>query len=399
MPFYPISVKQICSKKKNITAVLCFSLLITLSVFLIHPAMAAEVEKEKGTKKKVEKKEVKKKRAPRAVPVSVAEVEEREVRLALKMVGSTIPFRKSKVAAQMSGVVSAVHFEPGQMVLKGAKLVSLDRSNILLSIKAAKSVLSTSELRLAEARKKLTRSSTLKETNAISQTGYETDLFKVRTLELDLVRVKSELERLNRNLRLMTVHAPFQGFVINKKTEIGQWIRTGEPVALMVDLSKIIVEARLPERYIEEVKQGMRVLVSFDALGGQEFEGIIDSVLPVADVGSRTFPLQISLPNPDLRIKGGLLARVSISGNSRIALLIPKDALVLDKGKASVIVIRKNKTRQITVKIGQAYGHMVEITGRVKKGDKVVVKGNERLYPGQTVKIVFDESEKRTEKQ
>lgn len=398
MAFFPISAKQILIKKKNVTAVLCFSLLITLSVFLIFPAMAADVEKEKGTKKKVEKKETKK-RAPRAVPVSVAEVEEREVQLALKMVGSTVPYRESRVAAQMGGVVSAVHFEPGQMVLKGAKLVSLDRSNILLSIKAAKSVLSTSELRLAEARKKLSRSSTLKETKAISQTGYETDLFKVRTHEQDLVRVKSELERLHRNLRLMTVHAPFQGFVIDKKTEIGQWIRTGEPVALMVDLSIIIVEARLPERYIEEVKQGMQVLVSFDALGGKKFEGIIDSVLPVADVGSRTFPLQISMPNPDLRIKGGLLARVTISGNSRTVLLVPKDALVLDKGRATVIVIRKNKTRQIGVKLGQAYGHMMEITGRVKKGDKVVVKGNERLFPGQTVKIVFDESDVRTEKQ
>ena len=131
--------------------------------------------------------------------------------------------------------------------------------------------------------------------------------------------------------------------------------------------------------------------VHFDALPDRKYKGIVDAIIPRADRAGRTFPVRIEIPNPKGTIKTGMLGRVTLPvGNSHKAILIPKDALVLSGVGKSVYVVNDQTAHLVQVKTGSAHGSLIEVEGNLKAGQQVVVRGNERLRPGQPVKVVGD---------
>jgi len=323
-----------------------------------------------------------------AAPVVVAPIEKKTVALSLKLVGTATANRVSRVAAEVAGLVKTVNFKKGDLINRGDTLVTLDQTDQELSLRAYQAKLASADIRLDEARKDLQRSASLKKAHTISAHNYEKDLFNVRTLEQEVAHARVEAARLADRIKRMTVRAPFTGFIINQHTEIGQWLNPGAPVVTLMDLSTIKVLVFLPERYLSEIAVGSSASIKFDAFKGETFTGQVSAVIPAAEEKSRNLPVEISLPNLDGRIKAGLLARVSLSGSPREVHLVPKDALVLNKGKATIFIVNKEAAVPVPVRIGEAHGQQVEIFGKIVPGQMVVVQGNERLWPGQKVTIV-----------
>ncbi|MBW2142148.1 MAG: efflux RND transporter periplasmic adaptor subunit [Deltaproteobacteria bacterium] len=323
-----------------------------------------------------------------AAPVVVAPIEKKTVALSLKLVGTATANRVSRVAAEVAGLVKTVNFKKGDLIDRGDTLVTLDQTDQELSLRAYQAKLASADIRLDEARKDLQRSASLKKAHTISAHNYEKDLFNVRTLEQEVAHARVEAARLADRIKRMTVRAPFTGFIINQHTEIGQWLNPGAPVVTLMDLSTIKVLVFLPERYLSEIAVGSSASIKFDAFKGETFTGQVSAVIPAAEEKSRNLPVEISLPNLDGRIKAGLLARVSLSGSPREVHLVPKDALVLNKGKATIFIVNKEAAVPVPVRIGEAHGQQVEIFGKIVPGQMVVVQGNERLWPGQKVTIV-----------
>ena len=194
-------------------------------------------------------------------------------------------------------------------------------------------------------------------------------------------------------LKKTRVVAPFDGWVIKEFTEVGQWIQAGGPIVELVDLSRVQVEVPLPERYVGEIKVGASVTATFDGLRGFQAKGRVFSVLAQADRNSRTFPIKVELPNADLMIKSGLVSRVILQvGAPYEALVIPKDALVLRGGAEFVFVMKDASVSQVPVVAVNHVNNEVEINGQLEPGMMVVVEGNERLFPGQTVRVLEEES-------
>jgi membrane fusion protein (multidrug efflux system) len=147
----------------------------------------------------------------------------------------------------------------------------------------------------------------------------------------------------------------------------------------------------VPERYVPAIKKGDQAEVTFDALPGRTFKGAIDAVILRADEAARTFPVRIKISNPDGAIKPGMLGCATLpAGNLHRALLVPKDALVLSGTRKTVFVVINQTARLVPVEIGAAYGPLIEVKGDLKPGLEVVVRGNERLRPGQPVQIISD---------
>ena len=193
--------------------------------------------------------------------------------------------------------------------------------------------------------------------------------------------------------RKARVVAPFDGWVIKEFTEVGQWIQAGGPIVELVDLSRVQVEVPLPERYVGEIKVGASVIATFDGLRGFQVKGKVFSVLAQADRNSRTFPIKVELPNADLMIKSGLVSRVILQvGAPYEALVIPKDALVLRGGSEFVFVMKDAIVSQVPVVAVNHVNHEVEINGQLEPGMMVVVEGNERLFPGQPVRVLEEAS-------
>jgi len=321
-------------------------------------------------------------------PVSAVPVEQQNVNLNLTLVGESAANRTSRVAASVEGVVLKVNFKPGGFVQGGAALIELDQTSLRLVLQSAQAALAAAEIKLEQARKNLERSESLIQSKAISDTTYEKDHFAVKAAEQDAVRAEAEVERLKDRIRQTSVRSPFTGFIVEQHTEAGQWLSPGAPVATLVDLSVIKIKASLPERYLNEVKINDPAQVTFDSLGSHVYTGLVTSLIPMAEAASRSLPLEVSLKNEKGVIKAGLLARVSLKGAVRRVLLVPKDALVLDKGKAAVFVVKDNKALQVPVVPGESYGSKVEVSGKIEPGQMVVVQGNERLRGGQAVRII-----------
>lgn len=325
---------------------------------------------------------------PRPALITVAPAVEKTVSLELEFVGTSRARRTSRVASEVEGRVKKVHFSPGDFVKIGSVLVELDETSYRISLTAAQAMLSSARLKLAEARKRLKRSISLKKAKTISIQNYENTLLNVWTLEQETARAEAETARLENRISRMKILAPFNGYILSQNTEIGQWAAPGSVMVTLIDLSKIKVQIFLPERYLESVRTGDSAIVTFPALGYEKFTGSLKTIMPSAANGTRSLPAEIVLSNKSGRIKAGLSANVVLKSTPHKALLIPKDALILNQHKTTVYVVNQGKARPVTVQTGESYGNDIEIKGLIKPGQLVVVKGNERLRPGQAVKIV-----------
>jgi RND family efflux transporter MFP subunit len=218
---------------------------------------------------------------------------------------------------------------------------------------------------------------------------------------------EAELKRLQELKDNYTIRAPFSGYVTAKSTELGQWVARGETVLEIIQLDPIELVVPVPQTYIQSLQQTLEkhrasnaklmAQVMVDSLP-QLLEGEVVTSIPQADLRSRSFPVKIRLKNPQTPsghlLKAGMLARATLFiGDEADIMLVKKDALVLGGQDKSVYVVSKDpKTdatiaRLVPVEVGASIEDWIQIIGDVKPGDQVVVVGNERLRPGQSIAV------------
>ena len=159
-------------------------------------------------------------------------------------------------------------------------------------------------------------------------------------------------------------------------------------MAEVVDINQVRIQVPVPERFIAKLKIDDSVTVRLDALPQFQAKGKILYIISQADVTSRTFPVRIGLENPDHLLKSGMMARVSLAvGAPVLTKVVPIDALIIQGGQYQVFVVNGSKAESVRVQVGIITGGLAEIRGPVEVGQQVVTRGNERLRPGQPVRI------------
>jgi RND family efflux transporter MFP subunit len=382
-------------------------------------------------------------------PVEVTPVIEREVAAQIDLVGSVEPLRRSVVASGALGLVTAFDVNEGDYVKAGQELARLRTRTLEIQKAAAAAVLAQAKQELAEleagsrpeeieraraalaaaearARWALTRQQrvqSLVSRDAASEDQLEDVVSLLDQSREDVARLKAdyelmrlgpraekkaqararvqeaeaELNRVEDDIEKRIVRAPFDGYVVAEHTEVGQWLDEKAPVVELVDLSTIEVQIMVPERYITVLRAGAAVTTQVDAAGEKPFEGMVARIVPQGDAESRHFPVKIRVPNrldgqrPVLQAGMSAMVRMPV-GERRKSLLVPKDALVLQAGKSVVYVVdaKSDPPSAVAVSVvpGAAHDSLTEIRGNLRVGQQVVVRGNERLTPGQALKIV-----------
>ena len=225
---------------------------------------------------------------------------------------------------------------------------------------------------------------------------------KIAQAEARAAIAQEEVNRLEDLLKKHTIVTPFDGFVVAEHTEMGQWIKSGELVAEVEDLSQVEVEAQVLENYLDYVKPGEPARVELAALPNQLFVGTVTTIVPKADERSRNFPVKIRLQNKfDAQgvpvIKSGMFARVWLPVEKRESVLLaPNDAIVMGGPQPMVFVADRTSpgsadavVRPVPVQLGSAFDSGIEvIADGLTAGQELVIEGNERLRPGQAVRIV-----------
>lgn len=378
--------------------------------------------------------------------VEVAEVVQREVRMGRSFVGTVASPQQAVVGSEVSGLVVELLARKGSRVSKGDVLARLRARTLEIQIEAARATLDLrdQELRelengtrpeeIAQARARVGQAravlelsrwkaaSALKahERNSISdielmeaqlpEKGAEQRLAEMEAA-LDLAvagprkeriaqararvaTAQADVDRLSDDLDRHAIRAPFDAYVLAERTEVGQWLGVGAPVVELASLREVEVTLPVIEDYISEIRVGRKVKVTFEALEGREFDGTVVAVVPFADVRARTFPVKISVVNEEAGgtplLKVGMMARTSMAvGHKKMSLLVPLDALVLGGPMGTVVytVDQEGAARLVPVKTGLPFDGLIQVEGPLQPGAKVVVKGNERLFPGQPVRI------------
>lgn len=389
-------------------------------------------------------------------PVWVAPVSQNSYSGNMTVVGTFVPSNVAVLGSAADGRVSEFPVEAGDRVQAMQPVAQLLTTTIELEHAAAAAELKLREAELAElkngaraeekeqaqaaldaaeARKtyfQLRRQrleSLANRTNAVSAEEFEeavshseeaNQIYLQRKAELSLVlagpraedidqaqaRVDiqaANVERLADQMAKYTVKSRLEGYVTAEFTEVGQWLKRGDPVVEISALDEVDLEVYVVEQQIPFIELGAEVEVKIDALR-RTFPGKIRAVVPKADVKTRTFPVMIRVKNEVIEgvpvIKAGMLATVELPVRAETAsLLVPKDAVVL--GGQSPVVFRVTAEQEggesgtvspVPVKLGTPLSDWIEVEGKLSVGDWVVVRGNERLRPEQAVRITQRDS-------
>lgn len=344
--------------------------------------------------------------------------------------GETAKKEPGQVLAQLETRTLSLQIDTANTLLTLAKDAAAElAANLPREIELAESKLVEAKARVEFSEKDLERQNRLKaQDGVVSETEYEqaltqhqvntqiaaqagselarlkaTSELRLRQVESRIKAAEQEILRLEDLKSKYTLRAPFNGYVINKLTEVGAWVRSGDPIAEIVHLDNLEFEFAVPQQYMGEIQRsfeegGASLKARIEIEGLREtIEGQVDTIVPQADLRSRTLPVRAKIANVERGglplLRPGMIGRASLSfGERREVILVKKDALVL--GGATPIVYKlvkngdKTTVAQVPVKAGTSVGSWIEVSGNLQPTDQVVIQGNERLRPDQEVSIL-----------
>lgn len=339
---------------------------------------------------------------PPATPVGVAEVGERTSRQTVPVVGRLVARQSGLVAAKEAGAVEQFAVNVGDRVEAGAVLARLDTDSAELEVDLAQAdvqqraaALDEARSRLALAQQELQRLSSLRRSAAFSQarfddkseevTGYS---HSVSVAQAMLTSAEARLALAEVALRDATVRAPYPGVVTERHTEIGAYVARGAPVVSLLNDRDLEIEAEIPF----DLVQGLDVGATIDAQIDSEVRvsAAVRAIVPSENTRTRTRPARFVLPQ-DSQETVPLAAGQSVTlfipeGPETRVLAVPKDAVLNTPTGTTVFVVVDGVAQPRPVSLGRAVGDAFIVQDGLSDGETVVIRGNERLRPGQPVR-------------
>jgi len=324
-------------------------------------------------------------KGPPPILVAVAEVKAGTVSPQVEFLGTVYYAEVSDVAAEVAGLVESVKIEDGQRVKAGQPLVELRADLLAKRLEATRSshqqVLA--ELKIAEI--ELGRRQKLFEKGSISEQSYDDNRFRARALERRANSLNAEVERIELEIQKAVIRAPFDGIVIRRSVDRGEWLAEGKTVAVLARDDVIDIMVEVPELYIRQVRSGGKVRIR---IGEIDFEGTVMALIPRGDAATRNFPVKIRAANRSSFIEGMSATVWLPTAKTRSAFIVSRDALISSSGRTVVFVVQDSKARALPVTVIAYEGTDVGIAAEgLQEGVRVVVKGNERLRDGQEVVV------------
>lgn len=279
---------------------------------------------------------------------------------------------------EVSGRVAAIGFAEGQRVRRGQLLVQLDDT------------LQRAQLRQAEAqagiaRTELQRNRELVAQNFVSQSAVDQSAAALEVAQAQVALAQAQLAR-------MRIEAPFDGQAGLRQFDRGDYVKDGADLVNIEDSSQMLVDYRLPERYVARVRPGLAVEVTLDALPGRPFAGRIEALDSQVDADGRSLLVRARLDNRDGALKPGMFARARTTlGARENALVVPEEALVPQGGKQYLIKVvdgpQGKQSQRIEAQLGVRIAGHAEVLQGLAEGDLVVTAGQARLMRGDALPL------------
>ena len=345
--------------------------------------------------------------APPVLAQQTAAVDVDEVRIeplsqTVPVIGRLVARQSGIVAARIGGPVADMRVSVGDRVKKGEILAVLDtarlqRQRALLAADVAEAA---AQINLAESllvlrRQEMARLDGLKNSVAFSKGRHEDMRQQVVVEQSSVGAAMARKERAEANLALAEidlyyaeVRAPYDGAVTIEHTETGSWVTNGGPVVSMVGDRQLEIEADVPASRIPALESGMVVSIELD--DGSLHQAVVRAVVPEENPLTRTRQVRFTpddeMADRTLAVNESVVLQVP-AGPYREVVTVHKDALITRQGQTFVYIAADGKANIRPVEIGTAVGGRFEIISGVASGELAVIRGNERLRPGQDVTV------------
>jgi len=312
----------------------------------------------------------------------------------LQAIGTLVPVNGTDVTTESGGIVTAILFESGQRVAKGARLLTLDAASERGEHRRLQAQAELAELNRARREK-------LYKLEAISKSDYDAAVSEANA-------AKAAVEGQAAKLAQKEIRAPFSGELGIRRVNVGQLLNPGMPIVTLQSLDPIDFDFALPEQYTGVVQPGYKVGVKVDSYPDLVFEGKVLAIEPRVDEATRNFQLRARLPNPDLQLRAGQFGSVTLQlPGERKLVVVPRTAINYSSYGTSVFVVQKKKDAapppekqdpnappytdlevvQRFVKTGDARGDFVAVVEGLKEGEQVATSGLLKLRNEQPVII------------
>ncbi len=292
---------------------------------------------------------------------------------------------KSRLASESDGLITHVYFDEGDYVKKGAILIQIDTQILNANIRASKASIKELKFSLERAQRDFERYKVLLEKQSVSKQKYDEFYFQKMQLEQKLVSLESTLKAQTIAKSKKSLRAPFNGYIARRSIQVGEWLKEGSEVALLINPEKIDILIHLPSSYIQTKAKDDLLDVS---INDKIYKAKILGQLLEGDEKTRTFPLKLRLLPTKDKFFNGMQARISLEkSHEQDVLLVSRDALIKRFGKDVVFVVKENKAIMIPVQVIGFEGKDVAVSSNeLQIGDDAITKGNERIYPNQEIK-------------
>ena len=318
---------------------------------------------------------------PEAVTTVVARQE--SWRPVLSAIGSVAAVNGVTVSADLPGIVESIGFDSGRAVRSGDALVRLDARPELAQLVAAEARRDLDRLNLDRARGLLNE-------RVVSQADYDAAVAAHDQSQAAVGEIRVTIER-------KSVRAPFSGILGIRRVNLGQYLKSGDPVVSLQSIDPIYVNFSVPQQDLAKVRAGGEIRVATGETRGVEREGKITAIDSIVDESTRNVQVQATLANPGARLRPGMFVNVKVVLDTKSPVVpLPGSAISYAPYGDSVYIVEDLKgpdgktyrgVRQQFVKLGGARGDQVAVLSGVKPGEEVVSSGGFKLRNGAAVLV------------
>ncbi|MGI9437511.1 MAG: efflux RND transporter periplasmic adaptor subunit [Geminicoccaceae bacterium] len=315
------------------------------------------------------------------------------------VLGRIVTKQQGEVAAGVGGRVAVVNVDVGDRVDRGAPLVELDAEPLQFGLDLANAEYETAladqatasaEIELLES--EFARLARLKESAAFSKAQLEDKLRQIQVAKKKLAAATARLGQYqakqkasSRDLDDTVVNAPYAGVVSRRLVSPGAYVRQGDPVVALIDDQSLEIEADIPVDQLTALVAGTELSVT---IAGQDLQATVRAIVPEENPLTRTRAVRLTPRFDDRSERFAVAQSVMVNvpiGMSREAITVNKDGVIQRPNGAIVFLVKDQAAAPQQVRLGTAVGGRFEVLGGLNEGDLVVIRGNERLRPGQAV--------------
>lgn len=276
----------------------------------------------------------------------------------IELYGRTAPNRQARLGAEVAGKIVSLNIEKGQTVKLGQVIASIDKRDLGIQLKRAQAMLLVKE-------KEFNAAKSLKSRGLQGEVAFA-------TAQAALVDARANLSNVQTALRNTEVKAPFDGIVDHHFVELGDFVGIGDPIATVIDLDTLVIEADVSERHIQYLKEGLQADVR--TINQQHHQGHVRYIGRVSSASTNTFPIEIEIDNQDARIPAGMSAEVQLPLSEVLAVKITAAMLALDEeGNLGVKTLRNEHVEFVPIQLVKAEDDGVWLSGLGERADIIVL--------------------------